>query len=212
MTNLKLIVLLITVVNLLWSVVNIMCSKREFKRINKTQTGYKPSGNYIYPNDPASCISNCGKMDYRKILKGGPGKFTGCGIINEPEVDYIVLNRRRINDMEFMSTVGKILEKNISNPHYSAMQLCSDANRERSGVFRKFKRITGMTPSEYIDFKRIELATKEMESNPDLTDDHLAREYGFKSASALQDKFREFRNVSTLEFRNEIKKTTGSMN
>lgn len=206
MTNLKLIWLLITVVNLLWSVVNIMGSKREFKRANKTVANPKPSGNYIYPDDAAYNIRGFDKINYWRKLKGRPNKFFNCGITNEPDVDYIIWNRRKINDMEFINTIGKIIEKNISNPHYSAMQLCSDTNRERSGVFRKIKRITGMTLSEYIDFKRIELATKEIESNPDLNDDNLAQEYGFKSVSAFQEKFREFRLVGTREFRNEIKK------
>ncbi len=206
MTNLKLIGLLITAVNLLWSVVNFMCSKREFKRINKTVTDHKLSGDSFYPDSEAPYISSCDKADYRCILKGRRNKFIDCGIINEPDIDYMLLDKRKINDMEFMSTVGEILEKNISNPHYSAMQLCSDTHKERSGVFRKFKRITGMTPSEYIDFKRIDLSTKEMESNPDLTDDQIAQEYGFKSTIVFQEKFKEFRQVSTREFRNEIKK------
>lgn len=206
MTNLTLIGLLITAVNLLWSVMNIHASKRKSQRIKKPVMDYRLSGNNVFPDAADSHINSSKKADYGKILKERQGKLTDYGI-NEPDVDYdILVDRRKINDMEFMSTVRKILEKNISNPNYSVTQFCSDTNREPSGVFRKFKRIIGMTPSKYIDFKRIELATKEMESNPDLTDEHLAREYGFKSTFAFQNKFSEFRQVSTREFRNELKK------
>ena len=58
-------------------------------------------------------------------------------------------------DQEFLAQIGEIIERHISNPHFSVNDLARAAYMSRSVLFARIKSLTGTTPNNY--FKTLRL-------------------------------------------------------
>ena len=66
-----------------------------------------------------------------------------------------VAKRGTERDQEFLAQIGEIIERHISNPHFSVNDLARAAYMSRSVLFARIKSLTGTTPNNY--FKTLRL-------------------------------------------------------
>ena len=66
-----------------------------------------------------------------------------------------VAKRGADRDQEFLAQIGEIIERHISNPHFSVNDLARAAYMSRSVLFARIKSLTGTTPNNY--FKTLRL-------------------------------------------------------
>lgn len=145
-------------------------------------------------------ISSSAKKDYIKLLKDFSKAAESD--VKEDSISPVILDRRIESDREFMKEAEAALLRNISDATYSVDRFCQDMHRERSGVFRHISRITGMTPSRYIEHGRVAMAMKLLREDKSITDETLAEKSGFKSCRAMYNAFLSNLGMSPAEYRN----------
>ncbi len=103
-------------------------------------------------------------------------------------------------EQEFVSTLNKIINKNVDNSKFSVENLASDLNISRIQLYRKMKAIMGVNISDYIQNTRLEKA-KEMLLNTPLTISEIAYATGFSSPNYFSTSFKNKFNKSPKAFR-----------
>ncbi|WP_010416713.1 hybrid sensor histidine kinase/response regulator transcription factor [Anaerophaga thermohalophila] len=102
-------------------------------------------------------------------------------------------------DQDFLNKLNYFLESNYSASEFSVEELSQKIGMSRIHLYRKMKRLTGLTPSEYINkfrlFKGLELL-KEKQGNIS----SIALDVGFTSPAYFTKRFREEFGASPSEF------------
>ncbi len=107
------------------------------------------------------------------------------------------LNKQNINAI---LPIVNYIEEHLADP-LSLDDISAFLFLDKSNVCKKFKRITGRTIHEYIDFRRMELA-KTLILFSDLDIDTIALKCGFRSSNYFNKKFKTMENVSPSQYRN----------
>ncbi|HFA47551.1 MAG TPA: AraC family transcriptional regulator [Bacteroidetes bacterium] len=68
------------------------------------------------------------------------------------------------NDQDFLSRIQMTVEENLSNPNFTAEDLCDQVFLSRSQCHRKLKSLLGMSATEYIRQQRLERAAELLQS------------------------------------------------
>lgn len=76
-------------------------------------------------------------------------KFSG-----EAEADVISLAHSQI-DIDLISNIKELVEKNISNPELTSGLLCKELAMSSSKLYRKIKQLTDLSPNEFIRTVRL---------------------------------------------------------
>lgn len=106
----------------------------------------------VKPFDPAllkTRIDNIIKT--RSELKQ---RFSG-----EIETDVSTLTHSQL-DIDFISDITDLIEKNISDPELTANYLCAELGMSSSKLYRKIKQLTDLSPNEYIRTVRLKKAAQ----------------------------------------------------
>ncbi|MDA3892705.1 MAG: ATP-binding protein [Salinivirgaceae bacterium] len=112
------------------------------------------------------------------------------------ELDDLVLN---IHEKKFVDKTKSLIEKNMSNPDFSVETLGFELGLSRSQLFRKFKSIYELKPSEFIRNERLKHAKKLLvERNYNVNE--ISDLVGFKSASYFITSFKKYYGKTPLEF------------
>lgn len=105
--------------------------------------------------------------------------------------------------LNFIERVDIIIVKNLANEEFSPLQLSKALDLSYSQVYRKIKRSTGTTPSQYIRKIRLEKAYQLL-THPELRISDIAIKVGFKSLSYFSHCFSEYFEDSPINMRQRI--------
>ncbi len=110
-----------------------------------------------------------------------------------------------IND--FIKVLQGIIEKNLGNPDFSVVRICTEMNLSRAQLHRKVKAATGLSTSLYIRRVRMEYAKKLLET-PHQNVSEIAYQVGISSPQNFSKYFIEAYGISPSAFRKQKNVTT----
>ena len=120
----------------------------------------------------------------------------------------IILQPRNIKissmDEQFLKKVEDLIEKNISNENFSAIEIQNTLAISRAQLHRKMKAVTDQAPGEFIRCYRLERAAQ-MLKNKSGNVTEIAYAVGFGSLSYFTRSFRERFNQSPSEYASQNK-------
>lgn len=102
-------------------------------------------------------------------------------------------------DEDFINRLNNILETNFSTPNFTINQLSSIMGMSRSNFFKKIKRITKMSPEEYIIAFKIERA-KELLVTSHLNVTEISSSLGFCDSKYFGRRFKDCCGVSPTQY------------
>ena len=112
--------------------------------------------------------------------------------------------------LNFIDRVDIIIVINLSNEEFSPCVLSKDLNLSYSQVYRKIKRSTGNTPSQYIRNIRLEKAYHLLKHS-DLMISDIATKVGFKSLSYFSHCFSKSFKNSPYHLRKKMNKNVAAL-
>jgi len=110
-------------------------------------------------------------------------------------------------DNEFLKNIKQIVDDNLGNENYSVEELAKNIGLSRSMLYRRLKRLTGKSASEYIKERRLTLAKKMLEDNAG-TVSEIACNTGFNSPSYFTKVFKKYYQITPGELRKDKKATS----
>ena len=113
--------------------------------------------------------------------------------------------------LNFMERADVVIVKNLSNENFSPYLLSKDLNLSYSQVYRKIKRSTGQTPSQYIRKIRLEKAYQLLKHSELMISD-IASKVGFKSLSYFSHCFSKYFKDSPYHLRKKFNKNMAVIN
>lgn len=113
-----------------------------------------------------------------------------------PEKDEIRFNRY---DNELLKRIDEKIEKNLSNAVYSIEDLSADVALSRVHLYRKTKKLLGVSPSRYIRDYRLKKAIGIL-SSEEVRISELADRVGFQDANYFLKCFKEKFGISPKEY------------
>lgn len=116
-----------------------------------------------------------------------------------PEKQEIRLNRY---DRELLQSIEDLVEKHLDNAEYSIEQLGKDAGLSRVHLYRKLKKLTGQTPSQFVRNYRLKKAI-EILAAEDIRVSELAFRVGFNDQHYFVKCFKQAYGVSPTEYVNQ---------
>lgn len=102
-------------------------------------------------------------------------------------------------DQALMTKVLHVIEKRISDPVFNAEALSKDVGMSRVHLFRRLKKITGQSPSDFIRKIRLQKAAQLISGSKGFIKE-IAFEVGFNSVSHFSQCFHEFYGVKPSEY------------
>lgn len=100
---------------------------------------------------------------------------------------------------KFLIKVEQIIESHFSDPEFSINTLSEKLNVSRSQLFRKFKSVTGKSPSDFIKVVRLKKAA-ELILGSELGVNEVAYEVGFNSPSHFISSFKKYFGKTPREY------------
>jgi len=113
--------------------------------------------------------------------------------------------------LNFIDRVDIIIIKNLANEAFTPCALSKAMNLSYSQVYRKIKRSTGNTPSQYIRKIRLEKAYQLLKHS-DLMITEIASKVGFKSLSYFSYCFSKYFEDSPYYTRKRMLKNLATIN
>ncbi|MBR1927307.1 MAG: response regulator [Bacteroidales bacterium] len=110
------------------------------------------------------------------------------------------------SDKEFLVSLTKWIEANIEESDMSFEELYSLMGMSRSNVYRKLQRLTGMSPSQFINSVKIHHAAHLLRST-NKTVQEIMYESGYNHKSHFYKEFSKIYGMTPREMRAESKKT-----
>jgi len=110
--------------------------------------------------------------------------------------------RHHVPAIDYGTKLGLLLDQMRSDltKTYSIAEMAGIANMSRSTFLRRFNRITGMPPAQWLTSERLAKAVDYLE-NTVLSVDEIALRIGFASASSLRAHFKKLYSVSPVAYR-----------
>jgi signal transduction histidine kinase/ligand-binding sensor domain-containing protein/DNA-binding response OmpR family regulator len=102
-------------------------------------------------------------------------------------------------DSKFLGKVEEILESHYSDPDFSIVNLSEKLNVSRSQLFRKFKSVTGKSPSDFIRVVRLKKAA-EIILREEIGVNEVAYKVGFNSPSYFILSFKKYFGKTPKEY------------
>ena len=100
-------------------------------------------------------------------------------------------------DQQLLNRIAEIVDLRMGEPDFDVNALARELNMGRSSFFIKVKNLTGMTPSEFIQNRRINRAATLLQERPDLLVNEISDRLGFAStiyfSRCFKAKFGEYR-------------------
>lgn len=128
-------------------------------------------------------------------------KYSPGGTISMKEKDFIS------SDQSLINKIIQVIETRISDTTLSAETLSQEVGMSRVHLFRKLKKITGQSPSDFIRRIRLQKAARLLEEDTGYIKE-IAFEVGFTSLSYFSRCFHEFYGVKPSEYSKSKKQET----
>lgn len=97
-----------------------------------------------------------------------------------------------------------IIQKEITNRRFSITKLAKDVCMSESNFFRKFKQTLGITPSDYINAKRVEFAKDLIKAKAHLSISEVAHLSGYNNVSYFVRKFKGYVQCSPNAYKKKV--------
>lgn len=104
-----------------------------------------------------------------------------------------------IVDKEFINSLMKQIEKNLSDMAYSVEQMSCDMNMDRTTLYRKLTRISGLSPVEFLRSVRLKKAAQLLDEGHPIAD--VASMVGFGTVSYFSKCFKADFNVKPSNYK-----------
>jgi AraC-like DNA-binding protein len=102
-------------------------------------------------------------------------------------------------EAKFLVKFEEVVLKHITDPEFTVVTLGNELNLSRSQLFRKFRTITGNSPSDFIRIMRLKKAA-EIILNQNIGVNEVAYEVGFSSPSHFISCFKKYYGKTPGEF------------
>ncbi|WNJ21073.1 two-component regulator propeller domain-containing protein [Pontibacter sp. G13] len=102
-------------------------------------------------------------------------------------------------DEIFLRDLGKIVEDNMDEPHFSVELLCKEIGMSRMQVYRKVKALTGQTPNQLIRNIRLKRAAQLLQSLQ-FTVAEVTYQVGFSDLKYFRERFKQEFGMSPSEY------------
>jgi signal transduction histidine kinase/ligand-binding sensor domain-containing protein/DNA-binding response OmpR family regulator len=122
---------------------------------------------------------------------------------SEPDIDLSELGLST-QERKFIEKTRSIIDANLGNPDFSVESLGMELGLSRSQLFRKFKTLYELKPSELIKTERLK-KSKELLASKDFNINEVANLTGFKSSSYFITSFKRFYGKTPKEYFNRLK-------
>ena len=111
------------------------------------------------------------------------------------------LKSKEVNNesMEFLSRLNSIVEDEVANPDFGLEELANKMNMGRTSFYKKFEKITGITPNKYITKYRINKSVELYRTN-NYTLSELSFLVGFRNASYFSTIFKKEMGLSPRDY------------
>ncbi|MBB6462626.1 hybrid sensor histidine kinase/response regulator transcription factor [Flammeovirga kamogawensis] len=103
-------------------------------------------------------------------------------------------------EQEFLSNVVEEIKKNVTNREFTIDVLCEHLGYSRSNLFRKLKKLSGMSPLDLIIKIRLNHAIELMKNRSDLRIADIAYESGFNDPKYFSTTFKKHQGKTPKEF------------
>ena len=154
------------------------------------------------------CITFPFNMDYlNAALEKMLNKRESMAEYYKSPISTYVVNDGKIihrDDKEFMNSVFKIIDENLSSPELSASMIAAKLGLSLRVMYRKLAEITDKTLHQMLKESRIEMATKLLYSSR-LTIDEIMYRVGYDNRSTFYRNFKEAKGMTPKEYRDGIK-------
>lgn len=104
-------------------------------------------------------------------------------------------------DQQLLNRIAEIVDLRMGEPDFDVNALARELNMGRSSFFIKVKNLTGMTPSEFIQNRRINRAATLLQERSDLLVNEISDRLGFASTIYFSRCFKAKFGVSPAQFR-----------
>lgn len=145
------------------------------------------------PFNEKALITRCNNLiRNRLIIKN---KFS-----KNPDFDIQTISNNPI-DQKFLDTINQIIESNFDNPDFNVSTLADGLNISRSSLYIKFETLTGMTPNDYIQQRKLKKASELLKNNPEFNISEISDMLGFGSPRYFSRCFKNQYGTSPAEYR-----------
>lgn len=107
-------------------------------------------------------------------------------------------------EADFMKKVYECINAHIDDPSLGVDLLCAEVGASRTGLYYKIKKISGMSPMDFVKNVRMNVACKLLQSGTFPVAD-IAEKVGFSSASYFSTAFKNTFGLSPSDYINEYK-------
>lgn len=107
---------------------------------------------------------------------------------------------KKTSENKQMKEAKNLLEKSISNPTFSVLEIADQLKINRSAFSRAFKISTGISPKDYLNSLRISKAASLLR-NTNLQVSEVSMQCGFNEANYFSKFFHKYMHESPLKFR-----------
>ena len=104
-------------------------------------------------------------------------------------------------DQKFLDTINRIIESNFDNPAFSVNLLASELHISRTSMYSKFEALTGMTPNDYVQQRRLRKASEMLRIDYGKSVSEVSDALGFGSSRYFSRCFKTQFGVSPAEYR-----------
>jgi len=117
-----------------------------------------------------------------------------------PEASIVMADKPVASaDQALLNKIILIIESRLGDPQLSAEDLSRDVGMSRVHLFRKLKKITGQSPSDFIRYIRLQKAAQLLDGKKGFIKE-IAFEVGFTSLSYFSKCFHEFYGIKPSEY------------
>jgi len=120
------------------------------------------------------------------------------------EIQSVELNKFEQN---FMQKIELVIEKEFHDPDFNVQVLADRINMSRTNFYRKFVKITSLTPKEYLTRYRIDQSIRMMQSDQDNVGE-ISYRCGFGSQSLFTLAFKKEKGQTPLAYRKQLPSQT----
>ena len=154
------------------------------------------------------CITFPFNMDYlHAALEKMLNKRESMAEYYKSPISTYVMSEGKIihrDDKEFMNSIFKIIDENLTNPELSAAMIAEKMDLGTRVLYRRLAEITDKTLHQMIKESRIEMATKLLYSSKH-TIDEIMYHVGYDNRSTFYRNFKEAKGMTPKEYRDGIK-------
>ncbi|KZS42936.1 hypothetical protein AWE51_16420 [Aquimarina aggregata] len=122
-------------------------------------------------------------------------KYSGVSIFKVNPLDISPI------DNEFLKKIEVVFNEKLTDSSFNVKELSKHLSPSLRTIERKLKALTGLTPVEFIESHRLELAAQLLKRDPKIRIQEVAYDAGFNSPSYFSERFKEKYGCSPTDFK-----------